>query len=295
MTGLIIKGVGGAYTVSAGDSGTFVCTARGVFRKIGVTPLVGDRVAFSVIDSAEKTGMLLEILPRRNELTRPRAANIEQVIVTMAVRLPAFDAGLLDRYLLLAENAAIPSVVICLNKSDLSPEVSGEKICGEILAPYLLAGYSAVTVSAETGEGLDGLRKLMEGKLSLFAGQSGVGKSSLVNRVAFGAARETGSLSKKIDRGRHTTRHTEIIPLAPSGFCVDTPGFANLDIGMIPRERYAGLFREFTPFLGRCKFSDCRHLTEAGCAVRERVGNEIHPRRYESYRQLMTANEKGNF
>jgi ribosome biogenesis GTPase len=282
--GVIIKGVGGAYTVSNGERSQYICVARGVFRKMGVTPLVGDRVEFSVEDAAARTGMLLKILPRQNELTRPRAANIDRVIVTVSAAQPAFNGGLLDRYLLLAEYAGIPSITVCVNKNDLVS--SAESL--EMIAPYAQAGYEALTVSAHTGDGTEKLRALMKGQLSLFAGPSGVGKSSLINRLSGSeaASRETGELSKKIDRGKHTTRHTEILPLKPSGYFVDTPGFTRLDIDGIPPEKYAALFREFRPFLGKCRFSNCRHLSESDCAVREQVGRAIHPLRYESYKQL---------
>jgi ribosome biogenesis GTPase len=205
---------------------------------------------------------------------------------------------------MLAENAGMESIVVCLNKTDLLPE-SGS--ASEMLAPYRRAGYTVLAVSAATGQGLESLRAYMTGKLSLFAGASGVGKSSLISRLT-GTARETGNVSEKIGRGKHTTRHTEILPLpdvgsaavflpagtegmppsgSAAGFCVDTPGFSQLDIEAIPKDRYAYLFREFRPYLGQCFFSDCRHLSENRCRVRAQVGEDIHPARYESYAQLM--------
>jgi ribosome biogenesis GTPase len=299
--GIIVKGVGGAYSVTARGE-MYTCTARGVFRLRGVTPLVGDYVSVEITDPAERIGTLTEIKPRRNELARPRAANIDQVIAAASAAQPAFDAYMLDRYLLLAENAQIPSVIICVNKMDAWPGDAED--AEEMLLPYRTAGYEIFTVSAVTGQGLDGLRWQMAGKLSLFAGASGVGKSSLIGQLT-GIPRETGNISKKLGRGKHTTRHTEILPLSPftaadtllpgntggfsnetAGFCVDTPGFSQIELDGIPPERYAYLYREFRPFLGKCFFSDCRHLTENGCQVREQVGRAIHPARYQSYAQL---------
>lgn len=280
--GVIIKGVGGAYSVSTAD-GAYTCTARGVFRLRGITPLVGDRVAIEITNTTERIGTLQTVKPRTNELTRPRAANIDQVIVTMAAMQPTFNAGMLDRYLLLAEHADVP-VLICVNKSDLTGD--GFSL-DKTVRIYRDAGYPVIPVSTVSGEGLEELHDKMQGKLSMFAGPSGVGKSSLINQLSHTAACETGALSVKIARGKHTTRHSEILPLEPSGYCMDTPGFASLDISMIPPEQIAPLFREFTPLLRNCQFSNCRHIHETGCAVRKQIGVSIHQARYESYVQLM--------
>lgn len=289
MDGVIIKGVGGAYTVST-EEGPYVCNARGVFRNRQLTPLIGDRVEISVDRTAsEPTGTLQTLLPRKNELRRPRAANIDLVIVTMAAVKPDFNPGLLDRYLLLVEHAGIPAV-ICINKADLT----ADETLRDIRQVYESAGYGLAVVSAEDASGLDPLRDWMRGKVSVFAGPSGVGKSSLINRLAPEARRETGEISEKIARGRHTTRHTEIIPVAPSGFCLDTPGFTSLDLSEIQPQQYAALFREFLPFLGRCRFTDCRHETEDDCAIKQQVGTAIHPLRYESYLNLYKGTEKGS-
>jgi ribosome biogenesis GTPase len=270
--GVIIKGVGGAYTIALdGGLGNIVCSARGLFRKQEITPLVGDRVEVSGT-------VLANILPRKNELTRPKAANMDQVIITMAKAQPAFDCGLLDRFLILAEYADIPPV-ICVNKWDLENEVD--------CSPYTQAGYTVLYTSCKNDMGIDGLRDAMRDKVSVFAGSSGVGKSSLINKLMGMEIRETGGLSEKIKRGKHTTRHTELLPLAPAGYVVDTPGFSSLDISGIPPERFAMLFKEFRPFVGGCRFSDCKHDTENDCLLKAQVGKAIHPTRYKSYLNMV--------
>jgi ribosome biogenesis GTPase len=270
IKGIVIKGVGGAYTVAT-DKGSITCKARGLLRKQKITPLPGDYVQI-------ENDMLHTVLPRKNELLRPRSANMDQVIVTMAAAQPAFERGLLDRFLLLAEYAGIPPV-ICINKWDLKPDKAPYEA-------YESTGYTLLYTSHKDGMGMEGLQQLMQGKTSVFAGPSGAGKSSLITWLS-GVSQQTGELSAKIDRGKHTTRHTELIPLCydhkPSGFCVDTPGFTSLDISMIPAASLASLFREFVPFIGQCKFNDCRHDKENACAVKHQVGTSIHPARYESY------------
>jgi len=276
--GLITKGVGGEYTVVCGDE-TYICTARGVFRNRQITPFVGDYV---VIDTDKKS--IDSIKPRRNVLKRPPVANIDQVIVTMAAAEPAFHAGLLDRFLVLAAREEIDAI-ICINKYDLHKESD------EVFLPYVQAGYPLVKLSAASGLGLDELMGFMEGKLNVFAGPSGVGKSSLINRLVPGASMETGDISARLRRGRHTTRHAEILTLG-DGFCVDTPGFSSLDVDEIPVSDFDGLFIEFIPFLGLCRFTNCLHDKEKDCAVKEQVGVAIHPARYESYLGFM-RNEPG--
>jgi len=291
--GRIIKGVGGAYTVltnGTGDSdeGTYICNARGVFRNRQTVPLIGDDVTISV--KTGTTGVIHTIKPRKNELRRPPVANLDQVIITMAAAQPAFNPGLLDAFLLLAEHTGIPAI-ICINKYDLYINAGA--------CPYTIyanAGYPLIYTSISTGLGLNELRNTMAsesgsiGKISVFAGPSGVGKSSLLNYFIPSAKQVTGDLSIKSGRGKHTTRHCEIIPLgtdAKNGFLVDTPGFSKLDVSDIARAEIAPLFREFRPFLGQCRFSNCMHDLEVGCAIKAQVGAAIHPARYESYVRLI--------
>jgi ribosome biogenesis GTPase len=278
ISGIITKGVGGAYTVSA-ENAIYTCTARGVFRNKKTTPLVGDYVEISVACHEKKIASIQKILPRKNELRRPPAANIGQVIITVATTQPSFNAGLLDRFLILVGYEGIP-VLICVNKIDLGGEA--------FLEIYKDAGYDVIYASAEEKTGLDELREKMAGKVNLFAGPSGVGKSSLINAL-LGSRLQTGDLSAKLGRGKHTTRHTEIFPLgetADAGFCFDTPGFTSLDIAHIKKNELASLFMEFNPFLHECKFKNCLHIREEHCAVKEQIGKKINAIRYESYVKL---------
>jgi len=272
--GFITKSIGaGEFTVACGDD-LYICTARGVFRNKKVTPVVGDHV---IIDINKKSIDTLK--PRKNELRRPPVANIDQVIITVAAVEPAFHAGLLDRFLVIAEHEGI-DIAICVNKFDLY------KGAGTVFMPYK-AHYPMIFASTVTGCGLDDLRGIMAGKLNVFAGPSGVGKSSLINAVVPGASMETGDISERLKRGKHTTRHAEILKTA-TGYCVDTPGFSSLEVEGIPARDIAGLFPEFLPYTGQCKFNDCMHERERDCAVKAQVGEMISPARYESYCKFIT-------
>ncbi|MCL1862960.1 MAG: ribosome small subunit-dependent GTPase A [Defluviitaleaceae bacterium] len=282
--GLIIKGISGTYTVLV-DGVSYACNVGGIFRYRKTPPLVGDKVQITITD--KKTATLNKIKPRENELRRPPAANIEQVIITVATTQPDFNAGLLDRFLCLIEHENIP-VLICINKADLQVNQHDPLTFED----YKRAGYDVVYTDAMDGAGLDELRIKMAGKVNLFAGPSGVGKSSIINALMPGINLETGELSTKIGRGKHTTRHTEIFPLGETpeaGYCFDTPGFTSLDIEHIQKNELASLFREFSPFINDCKFNDCLHVHEALCAVKEQIGKTIHPARYESYVKLATS------
>ena len=274
-TGRITKGIGGIYTVYV-DGYYYKSTPRGVFRNTGETPLVGDMVKITITNEEKKEANLHTILPRINSLARPPAANIEQVIITICEKNPAFNPGLLDRFLMIVTDAEV-DIVICINKSN------GEL---ELFEPYKLAGYDLVYTDALNGYGLPLLKKKMKGKLNLFAGPSGVGKSSLINAINPKLVLETGVLSKKTSRGKHTTRHIEIFPLGcglEDGFCFDTPGFTALDFSHIKKENLGLLFKEFLPYNHVCKFTNCKHIKEIDCAIKEQVGKTIHSRRYESY------------
>ena len=280
-TGRITKGVGGIYTVFA-DGIYYKCTPRGVFRNTGETPLVGDLVRIAVTSEEKKEASLHTILPRKNCLTRPPAANIGQVIITVCEKNPLFNQGLLDRFLLLAADADL-DILICVNKSSKEQE---------LFEPYKLAGYDLVFTDALSGFGLPQLKRHMAGNLNLFAGASGVGKSSLINAINPGLNLETGVLSKKTSRGKHTTRHTEIFPLGQGeedGFCFDTPGFTSLDFSHIKKDNLSQLFREFLPYNHVCKFTNCKHIKEIGCAVKAQVGKTIHSLRYESYVKIFES------
>jgi len=293
-TGLITKGVGGEYTVVC-DGDIYICTARGVFRNRQVTPFVGDHVT---IDTNKCS--IEDISPRKNMLRRPPVANIDQVIITMAAAQPAFNAGLLDKLLVIAAHEGIDAV-ICINKYDL--HVGSDAA----FLPYILAGYPLVKTSLEQNikesknikesenvkNGIHELKSLMDGKLNVFAGPSGVGKSSLINALIPSADMEIGDISVRLRRGKHTTRHAEILTLG-AGYCVDTPGFSSLEAEGIPAEDYAALFPEFLPFIGQCKFSDCIHDRETHCAIKEQVGNAIYLVRYQSYLGFVRKAREGS-
>ena len=280
MEGIILKALSGFYYVDGGDGALTACRGRGKFRHQKLTPLVGDRVRFTPL--GEGAGILDEILPRKNQFQRPAVANIDQLVVIASGAVPVTDPFLIDRVVAIAEGNGCESV-ICINKCDL---VSGE----DLAAIYQKAGFPTVQVSAETGEGLDRLRELIAGKVSAFTGNSGVGKSSILNALEPGIALETSAVSQKLGRGRHTTRHVELIRLSCGALVADTPGFSSfeLDKGELCRkEELASRFREFAPYIGKCQFLDCAHAKEKGCAVRAAVkAGEIPKSRHDSYVRL---------
>ena len=280
-SGLIVKGVGGKCEVLINGE-RYTCTPRGVFRNRGSVPLVGDHVKITITNEAKKQGVLHTILPRKNTLRRPMVANVSQAVVTVSAANPEFNQGLMDRFLIMIEDEDIP-ILVCINKKDL---VSCDAL--ELFEQYECAGYTVVFTDTINGEGIERLRQEMSGRINLFAGPSGVGKSSLINALLPDLRLETGELSTKNKRGKHTTRHTELFPIG-DGFLFDTPGFTSLDITHVNPENYAYLFREFRTYLVDCKFSNCIHAGEVGCAVKEQVGKGIHPARYESYLSIILA------
>ncbi len=287
MRGKIIRGIGGFYYVHAENGAVYECRARGIFRKEKVQPLVGDNVRLTVLDEKEKSGNVDALFPRRNMLMRPSAANVDQAMLVFAMKNPDPNLGLLDRFLILMEQQQIP-VCICFNKTDLADE-GQERALREI---YAGCGCRINFVSVERGRGLSELRELLEGKTTVLAGPSGVGKSSLTNAFFPEKVMETGELSKKLGRGKNTTRHTELLilpPEMPSGsaastYLLDTPGFASLYLQEIGYEELKEYYPEFTPYVQNCRFAGCNHLKEPDCAVKKAVkdGN-IHPKRYEGY------------
>ena len=280
LEGVILKGIGGFYYIAA-EHGVYECRARGIFRKEGIRPTVGDAVRISVLDEEKKKGSLDEILPRRNELIRPRVANVDQAVIVFAAKSPNMNLDLLDRFLLLAEEQAL-DIVIVINKIDLDKKAR----YAQAAQRYREVGYPVICTSVEKGEGIAELRQALEHKISVFAGPSGVGKSSLLNAAFPALELNTGAISEKIQRGKHTTREVTIFE-ACGGLIADTPGFASLDTlkaCYIPPENLEFAFPEFKPYFGECKFTGCSHRTETGCAVREALQNgELSQSRYQSY------------
>ena len=274
--GLVLKCIGGFYYVEAADA-VYECRARGIFRKREMTPLAGDHVRFTPQEGG--TGSLDAVESRRNFLVRPPVANVDCLLVVAAVTDPAPHLLVLDKMIAIAEYKGIEPVVV-VNKCDLGSAQALEQI-------YRKAGLQVIALSAGKGQGIDELRTHIAGKVSVLTGNSGVGKSSLLNRIDPALQLETGEISRKLGRGRHTTRVACLYPLAGGGYIVDTPGFSSLDMEKaerIPKEELAGCFREFGALAGRCKYASCTHVKEDGCAVLAAVERgAIAPSRQESY------------
>ena len=277
--GVIIKALSGFYYVQT-DEGVLECKARGRFRLDGTSPLVGDRVRCS-LDAAGR-GRIDSVMERRNFFIRPAVANIDTLIFVAANVNPDTDPYLIDRVSVIAEEADC-ELILCINKTDLDP---GE----ELELVYRAAGYPVILTSAGTGRGVEELREAIRGKICAFTGNSGVGKSSLLNRLAPGLSLKTAEVSEKLGRGKHTTRHVELFDLGEDTWLADTPGYASFELEMmkvIPKEELAADFRDFRPFLGKCRFPDCAHRKEPGCAVTEAVrAGQVAPSRYRSYERL---------
>ena len=282
MQGRIIKGVGGFYYVDTGNGAVYECRAKGIFRKEKLKPLVGDYAQIEVIDEKEKTGNVVKILQRKNQLIRPAVANIDQALVIFAVKEPNPNFMLLDRFLITMERQDVP-VVICLNKEDLGQE---EEI-QEIVEIYSACGYQVLVTSAEKRQGIRELEQILKGKTTTVAGPSGAGKSSLTNLLAPHVQMETGEISRKLGRGRHTTRHSQMIPIDGDTYLMDTPGFTSFYVEDMEKEELRYYFPEFTPYEGTCRFQGCTHTHEPGCKVKEALQEgKINSRRYENYLEI---------
>ena len=280
MKGKIIRGIAGFYYVESGGS-VFPCKARGLFRKDGIKPLVGDWCLFEPPEQKDSEGSVVELLPRKNVLLRPAVSNVDQAFLVHSIRTPEPRLYLLDQYLLLMEQQGVPAAVVW-NKADLD-DGSRIRAYSEI---YQRAGYQVFSVSAGTGEGVEALKEAMRGKTTVLAGPSGVGKSTLTNLLCPRAGMETGEISRKIRRGKQTTRHTELFPLGDDSYLLDTPGFTSLYVEEEP-DKLRLLFPEFLESEGKCRFLGCRHLKEPDCHLKTRVREgQVPESRYESYRKL---------
>ena len=282
MQGKIIKGIAGFYYIYAENDEIYECKAKGIFRKDKQKPLVGDNVEIEVLDEQEKEGSVTAILPRKNSLIRPAVANVDQAFVIFAMESPKPNFMLLDRFLIMMEYQDVP-VTICFNKKDLLEEQAIEEFAGV----YRKCGYSVLYTSAEKEEGIRELHELLDGRTTAVAGPSGVGKSSLVNRLQPNVQMETGSISRKIERGKHTTRHSEIIPIAADTYIMDTPGFSTLYIPGFEKEDLQNFYPEFKEYEPYCRFKGCSHISEPDCGVKEALAEgKISPLRYENYKLL---------
>lgn len=279
MIGTIQKALSGFYYVDIGGEEPVACRGRGKLRHQKITPLVGDQVEITM--TPDGTGMVDRILPRRNEFRRPMVANVDQMVIIASGAIPVTDPFLIDRMITIAESKGCQPI-ICFNKCDLER-------ADELVEVYRKAGFQTLQVSAETGEGIEALGNMLSEKVSAFTGNSGVGKSSILNALDPNFSLQVGEVSEKLGRGRHTTRYVELFRLH-GGLAADTPGFSSFDVEQmeyISKEDLAATFREFKPFLEQCRFIGCAHGKEKGCAVREAVESGVIARsRYQSYLRL---------
>lgn len=279
MQGKIIKGIAGFYYIHDGNY-VYECKAKGAFRNRKIKPLVGDDVEFSILDDNEKLGNIDKILPRKSCLIRPAVANVDQAMVVFAAASPSPNFNLLDRFLLMMEKQDIP-VVICFNKMDLVEEAVLLKY-KEIYEP---AGYQVIYVSAKESIGMELLQDVLSNKTTTLAGPSGVGKSSIMNYLNPSAMMETGEISRKIERGKHTTRHSEILPIASRTYLVDTPGFSSIFFSDIEPDDLKLFYKEFEQYEPMCRFGGCNHIGETICGVKQAVmDGELSQSRYDNYK-----------
>lgn len=282
MQGKIVKGISGFYYVHVVESGIYECKAKGAFRNQKIKPLVGDDVRIVVLDEKEKKGNIEEILPRKNALIRPAVANIDLALIIFAAAKPQPNFNLLDRFLVMMEYQRVP-VTICFNKVDLVSEEEKKRLADI----YGVCGYPILFVSAKQKKGIEELHHILDGRTAAVAGPSGVGKSSLVNELQPNIVMETGGISRKIERGKHTTRHSEIIPIEGNTYIMDTPGFSTLDIPGFEKEDLQQFYPEFAAFEPYCRFQGCSHISEPDCGVKEALADgKISGIRYENYKLL---------
>ena len=278
MQGKIIKAIAGFYYVNSEDV-IYQCKARGVFRNNKINPLIGDQVEFEITHQEDKEGNILKIYPRKNELIRPTVSNVDQAFVVFAVSEPEPNLNLLDRFLVVIDSKDI-DIVICFNKIDLGSQAKTR----EYMEIYEKAGYQVLGTSAVEDFHLESVQKMMRGKTTVFAGPSGVGKSSIINILQENTYMETGSVSEKIKRGKHTTRHANLIPIDKDSYVVDTPGFSSLQIADMNKEEVKEHFIEFALYEPFCKFKGCSHINEPICGVKEALKEKrISQSRYDSY------------
>lgn len=278
MQGKIIKGIAGFYYVYTA-AGLVECKAKGIFRKDKIKPLVGDNVEIELVDEQQLIGNIIRILPRSNALIRPASANIDQALVIFAIVRPDPNYNLLDRFLITMEKQKLPAV-ICFNKKDIAKE----KELWELKEAYGKCGYQVLFVSGEKEQGIDEIRKCLEGKTTVVAGPSGVGKSTIINALYPEANMETGEISRKIDRGKHTTRHAQLFALSDDTFIMDTPGFTSLSLGTMEKEELKMCYPEFAAYEADCKFGGCSHISEPVCGVKEALkAGKISGVRYNNY------------
>ena len=281
MQGKIVKGIAGFYYVYTA-LGLFECKAKGIFRKEQKKPLVGDLVEMVPVDVEKMTGNITEILPRKNTLIRPASANVDQALVIFAIVKPDPNYNLLDRFLITMEEQSLPCL-ICFNKQDIATEEEKQ----ELIEAYGKSGYEVLFVSGKLQEGIDTIRERLQGKTTVVVGPTSFCKSTIINALYPQANMETGEISRKIERGKHTTRHAELFAVSEDTFIFDTPGFTSLNLGEMEKEELQGFYPEFTPYEKYCKFTGCSHISEPVCGVKDALERgDISRVRYENYKVL---------
>lgn len=279
--GVILKGVGGFYYVKT-SNGVYECKARGVFRKNGISPLPGDRVIIDSVSEQHMSGNIEEVLPRQSVLVRPPVANVDKIVLTIAAKSPEPDLLLLDKMLITVMSKNI-DVLICVNKLDIDDNTIYRKVSES----YGKAGFNVIGVCKDDPDSIDKLMKEISGHINVFSGQSGVGKSTITNHILKAEVMETGIVSSKIERGKQTTRHTQLLELDNGGYIVDTPGFSSFELEDIDEDKLMEYYPEFNDYLGNCRFMDCVHVNEPDCAVKNAVNSGfICKDRYDRYVEL---------
>ncbi|MBR4831835.1 MAG: ribosome small subunit-dependent GTPase A [Butyrivibrio sp.] len=286
--GRIVKGIAGFYYIETDDTTIYECKAKGIFRKDNIKPLVGDMVNIDIIDEDKKLGNIIEILPRENQLIRPPVANVDQAVILFAIVKPDPNYNLLDRFLIMMRQQNLP-VIICFNKQDIASKEEQD----ELYDAYEKCGYKVLFISVKNDNGLDELKELLKGKTTTLAGPSGVGKSSLLNKLVPDAAMQTGELSRKIERGKNTTRHSELFFVKELSegdtqtYIIDTPGFTSLGMFDVTTDSLMNYYPEFEPYEPDCRFGGCSHIAEPDCGVKRAVEDgHISKVRYDNYKIL---------
>ncbi|MDD7548410.1 MAG: ribosome small subunit-dependent GTPase A [Lachnospiraceae bacterium] len=281
MQGKIIRGIGGFYYINAGNS-IYECKAKGSFRKDGIRPLVGDDCIIDILDEKNRLANITSILPRHSEIIRPAVANVDQAMIIFAISRPEPNFNLLDRFIIQISQKDLPCIIV-INKMDLADDDQRR----EIEEAYVACGCKVVFTSVSNREGVEEIRKLIKGKTTTVAGPSGVGKSSMINLLQSAVKMQTGVLSDKIDRGKHTTRHSELIPIDEDTYILDTPGFSSLNLFDVSTDTLKDYYYEFEDYAAECRFLDCKHISEPDCGVKKAVeSGEVSRLRYENYLTL---------
>ena len=281
MQGKIIRGIGGFYYINACNS-IYECKAKGSFRKDGIRPLVGDDCIIDILDEKNRLANITSILPRHSEIIRPAVANVDQAMIIFAISRPEPNFNLLDRFIIQISQKDLPCIIV-INKMDLADDDQRR----EIEEAYVACGCRVVFTSVSNREGVEEIRKLIKGKTTTVAGPSGVGKSSMINLLQSAVKMQTGVLSDKIDRGKHTTRHSELIPIDEDTYILDTPGFSSLNLFDVSTDTLKDYYYEFEGYAAECRFFDCKHISEPDCGVKKAVeSGEVSRLRYENYLTL---------